>query len=365
MIITDKIQTAKKLLAPGIHKPVYLLNFVTNRCNARCEHCFHWRELNSKQQEELSVIEHGKFAKSLGPMLQITFTGGSPELRTDLPEIVYEYYNYCRPANMTFCMLGFKTETVLKHMTKILKMCKNQLITVSFSLDGIGDEHDNLRKLKGLFEKELTTIKKLNLLRERYSNLRIDIGTVIHGLNIQSVIETSNWIKENLPIDKLKPILVRGNTLNPLVIDAKCLLVYTKIIDENREWIKIRTQNPLSLIDRIIRAKEIIQRDIIIKTNQTGFSSIKCAGARETAVLYPNGDIAGCEMRSSILGNVRANNYKIKNIWFSQNANTFRKTSGKSEECKGCYHHCFISPAIFRTPKLFFKALVQTIGIRN
>ena len=75
----------KRLMTPGAQMPVYLLMFVTNRCNARCEHCFYWSELNTKVKQELTVNEFDSLARSLGPMLQVTFTGGSPELRKDLP----------------------------------------------------------------------------------------------------------------------------------------------------------------------------------------------------------------------------------------------------------------------------------------
>jgi MoaA/NifB/PqqE/SkfB family radical SAM enzyme len=39
----------KRLLAPWPKMPVYLLMFVTNRCNAACDHCFYWSELNTKR----------------------------------------------------------------------------------------------------------------------------------------------------------------------------------------------------------------------------------------------------------------------------------------------------------------------------
>ena len=33
---------AGRLLSPLPKMPVYLLMFVTNRCNAACDHCFYW-----------------------------------------------------------------------------------------------------------------------------------------------------------------------------------------------------------------------------------------------------------------------------------------------------------------------------------
>jgi len=58
-------------------KPSYLLFFVTNKCEARCGHCFYWKETN-KNNHELSLAEITELAKKLGPMVQITITGGSP-----------------------------------------------------------------------------------------------------------------------------------------------------------------------------------------------------------------------------------------------------------------------------------------------
>lgn len=359
--LAHTISASIKLFTPGPQKPVYLLNFVTNSCNAACEHCFYWKELNTKKSEELTVDEHKKFAKSLGSMLQITFTGGSPELRKDLPEIVYPYYKYCKPANMTFCMLGYDTKRIIEHTTAILEKCKGQQITIGISLDGLHEEHDNYRKLKGLFERVVTTIHELAKLRAKYSNLRIDIGMVVHGLNIEKVEDSALWVRNHLPIDKLKPILVRGNPLNPDTLDKACVTLYGKIIDRDKQWLMSQTIEKLTMTDKIIRAKENVQRDVIKKISQENISEITCSGGRETAVMYPNGDISGCEMRTDILGNIRKNHFNIQKIWFSDSARNFRSTVGEVNECYGCYHHCFISPAIFRSPKMWPKIISSLV----
>jgi MoaA/NifB/PqqE/SkfB family radical SAM enzyme len=65
--------------------PVYLLMFVTNRCNAACDHCFYWSELNTKVKQELTVEEFDRLARNLGPMLQVTFTGEAPNCGRTCP----------------------------------------------------------------------------------------------------------------------------------------------------------------------------------------------------------------------------------------------------------------------------------------
>lgn len=351
----SKISAGKKLFTPGVQKPIYLLNFVTNSCNAACDHCFYWEELNTNKNMELTVEEHSKVAKSLGSLFQITFTGGSPELRKDLPEIVFEYYKYCRPANITFCMLGYNTERIVEHTEKMLKNCKGQRITIGISLDGLGEEHDEYRKLKGLFDRVVNTVNELHKLQKRYTNLRVGIGMVVHGLNIHKVESTAMWVRNNLPIDILKPILVRGNPLNPETRNEECIGLYDKIVDRDRQWLMDKTGEKLNFADKVIRAKENVQRTLIKQISSTKSSSITCSGGRETAVMYPSGDIAGCEMRGNILGNIRNLNFNFNKAWFSTEANDFRNTVGKVDECVGCYHHCFISPAIFRTPAMWPK----------
>ena len=68
------------------HKqPVSLIQFVTERCNARCPHCF----VDLKTQEnELSLEQIEKISKTTGSALRnIALTGGEPFIRDDLFEI--------------------------------------------------------------------------------------------------------------------------------------------------------------------------------------------------------------------------------------------------------------------------------------
>lgn len=363
--LMHKVRAAGKLFTPGAQKPVYLLNFVTNSCNAACDHCFYWEELNTHKHKELTVEEHTAVARSLGSLFQVTFTGGSPELRKDLPEIVYAYYKYCRPANMTFCMLGYNTGRIISHVTRILEQCKDQQITIGISLDGLGEEHDAYRKLNGLFDRVVKTIHELHALQQRFPNLRIAVGMVVHGLNIGKVENTALWVRKNLPVDLLKPILVRGNPLNPDTRDEQCIGLYDKIVDRDRQWLMDNTSQSLIFTDKIIRAKENVQRDIIRKISTTKQNEVTCSGGRETAVLYPDGNVAGCEMRQEVLGNVRDAAFDFNAIWFSDAARAFRKTTGEAEACAGCYHHCFISPAIFRTPALWPKIAKSVLALNS
>jgi radical SAM protein with 4Fe4S-binding SPASM domain len=354
-----RIHSLAKLLTPGTHLPVYALMFVTTRCNAACEHCFYWQELNQNIKDELTVEEYGKLARSMGPMLQITYTGGSPELRKDLPDIVEQFYEHCEPSQMTFCMLGHATDRIVQHTEAMLQRCPGQRLKIAISLDGLGEEHDELRKLPGLFQRVVTTVQELGKIKKHWPNLRLDIGITVHGLNYNTAERTALWARENLPIDVLKPILVRGNPLNPETLSDVCKTSYLQVVEQDRGWINGTRGGLFSPMDFVVSAKEAMQREIIGRISHTHVTEVTCGGARETAVVYPTGNVAGCELRDNVLGNIRDVDYEFPTIWFNEKADSFRQTAGKVEECQGCYHHCFLAPAMFRTPKLW-PTLVKT-----
>jgi MoaA/NifB/PqqE/SkfB family radical SAM enzyme len=363
--MSNRLATPRKitrLMAPWPQMPVYLLMFVTTRCNAACDHCFYWSELNTRVKEELTVEEFDRLARNLGPMMQITFTGGSPELRKDLPDIVERFYEHCRPNNVTFCMLGHTTDRIVSQVEEMMRRCPGQKMKIGISLDGLGEDHDRLRKVNGLFERATRTIRELGRIKKHHTNLRIDVGMTVHGLNYEKVGETARWVRENLPVDVLKPILVRGNPLNPDALGELCGETYATIVERDLAFLQA-TGEGVTAFDYLVRAKEQVARNVITETSETGRTQVTCAGGRETAVIYPRGDVAGCELRDDILGNVREADFDFRSIWMGERASQFRDTVGEVEACTGCYHHCFLSPALFRTPKMWPKMVAAAWDI--
>jgi MoaA/NifB/PqqE/SkfB family radical SAM enzyme len=361
--LASRLVCFKRLFGHGRQLPVYLLMFVTNRCAAACEHCFYWRSLNQKRQEELTLPEFDRLTRSLGPLFQVTLTGGSPELRPDLPEIAQIFSRNCRPSNLTICMLGHATDRILEHAERIVALCPTQRVNFALSLDGLGEEHDRLRRLPGCYERVLATLDGLAELRRREPRVRTTLGLTVHGLNYQSVERTARWAREHLPVDVMKPILVRGDPRNKNALNRVCVDAYLRVVDGDRAWLEERDARTSRFFDYLVNSKESVQRDIIASISRTGKFPGTCAGGREAAVVYPTGDVAGCETRPDVLGNLREADFDFPRIWLGPTATRFRQTAGKTGVCSGCYHHCFISPMIFRTPN-FWPGLARSFSAR-
>jgi len=260
------------------------------------------------------------------------------------------------------CMLGRHTKRVRQQVEDILKACPGQNLTIGLSLDGVGEEHDRLRVMPGLFKHLVNTFNELAELKKEYPNLYITAGTTVTGLNYKTAAHTSTWAWENLEIDSLKPILVRGaTTKDDAAWDVECFNGYMDILEQSRVEQKNRRRNKRTFFTTIVDAKETVQRELITEIFTTKKSPVVCSGARETAVIGPNGDVMGCEMRKDVFGNLRDADMDFRSLWLGENADRFRETINQVDECKGCYHHCFLSPPIFRSPKLWGRLAKSTV----
>ncbi|MCA8959462.1 MAG: radical SAM protein [Planctomycetes bacterium] len=356
--LAQRARAVKRLMAPGVQLPVYALVFVTNRCDAKCKHCFYWQELNQNPRAELSIDEYDALARSMGPMLQVTLTGGSPELRRDLPEITRRFVEHCRPANITFCMNGYHTRRIVEHAEEVLRTCPDQHLTIGLSLDGIGDAHDEVRGMPGLFDRVVETFRALRELRAIHGpRFRLAAAIVVSGVNHAEAKETAAWARAHLPIDVLKPILVRGDVVRNPTPDARALEIecgqtYLDIVDGDDVPLRSGPGAKATAMAFAVSVKEMVQRGLISEIQESGVASFVCSGARETVVIHPDGRVAGCEMRPEILGRLRDVEMDLSRIWKGDLAREFRSRRDP-DRCPGCTHHCFISPPIFRSPTLW------------
>ncbi len=115
--------------------PLNLIFFITSKCNARCRHCFFWREIN-KSEVRLTLPEIEKIAKSVPSLLALSLTGGEPFLRADLAEIASIFSRFTSIANLQIPTNGFLTEQIVKTSREILEHCRQDIrIVVGVSLD--------------------------------------------------------------------------------------------------------------------------------------------------------------------------------------------------------------------------------------
>lgn len=131
---------------------------VTGDCNCNCPHCGAYVEKEKDLSKDvwLSVV---KDCLKLG-VFNITFTGGEPLLRKDLPEIINAI-----DRDSAICVL-FTNGSLLKEKAKELYKAGLRRIMISIDYDN-ETAHDKYRGRKGLFREAIAGIleaKKLGML---------------------------------------------------------------------------------------------------------------------------------------------------------------------------------------------------------
>ena len=150
--------------------PSYLILFVNNICQLRCDMCFYWDSMQ-KKTTQLSLNEIEKLSKSLPNLLQLTLTGGEPSLRKDLSEIPKIFAKYSNLSKCTVVTNGMLPERIKNQVNTFVKENPSVDFRISISMDGIGKLHDKIRGVEGSFENAEKTLGYLFKIRDEVPNL--------------------------------------------------------------------------------------------------------------------------------------------------------------------------------------------------
>lgn len=129
---------------------------VTNRCNLQCKHCAS-SAYGASGEDPVSTEEWKHIIDQLAAINpeQITFTGGEPLLRTDFVELL----NYTRDKCCN-SKLVLSTNGLLINDSNTADIVKN-VSTVAISLDGYDDKSCSMVRGKGVYQRVLEAIKRL------------------------------------------------------------------------------------------------------------------------------------------------------------------------------------------------------------
>ncbi|HEY6042116.1 MAG TPA: radical SAM protein, partial [Anaerolineae bacterium] len=176
--------------------PFSLVVSVSFRCNSKCRTCDVWRKPN----DDLSLEEWTRVFQKIGRgPIYMTFTGGEPFLRKDLPEMVIAAYQHCQPEYITIPTNGILTPRILDGVARICQQAPKSRIGINLSLDGIGKEHDDIRLVPGNWDRSMKTWAGLKELQNQYKNLVLSVHTVISNFNVHRAREIYSGLQELAP----------------------------------------------------------------------------------------------------------------------------------------------------------------------
>jgi MoaA/NifB/PqqE/SkfB family radical SAM enzyme len=293
--------------------PFSLVVSVSFRCNSRCKTCNVWQ----KPGEEMSLDEWRQVFARLGHApFYLTFTGGEPFLRADLPELVGAGAELCRPSVITIPTNGLLTKRILDGVDRICAAAPHSQIGLNLSLDGIGQEHDDIRSVPGNWQRAMDTWQGLQEVQARHKNLVLSVHTVVSRFNtgrIRAIVEGLEFLTPDSYITEVAEERVELGTVGwDITPPAE---EYAPIAD----FLSARARAvPVEGLARFTQAFRAQYYQLAKQVLRQQAQVIPCQAGWASGHIAPNGDVWTCCVRAQPVGNVRQTNYDLRPIWFEQ-----------------------------------------------
>jgi MoaA/NifB/PqqE/SkfB family radical SAM enzyme len=324
--------------------PMNLTVSVTYNCPSRCATCDIWQ----KTVEDLRPDEYVKIFRSLGhaPMW-VTVSGGDQFIRADLPQVFGLIREMLRPSVINLPMNGIITNRIETLLPQIAKNTQGSSLVCNLSIDDLGEKHDVIRGATHNYEKIIRTYGFLRELQKEYPHVTVGIHTVISKFNVDRIPEIYTELKKLNPDSYITEVAENRVELGTMVKDITPTPdQYAKaadfLMDKMREK---RSKHPTGRLVESLRLEyyQLVKRVLREKTQV-----IPCYAGWASAHLAPDGNVWGCCIRAETMGNVRDTDYDFSKVWFSGEAERFRK-SVKNKECacplaNASYTNMMLSP---------------------
>jgi len=309
-------------------RPQALSMEITRRCVAKCIMCNIWK--TPVGATELSVEEWLNLlaAPVLGDLREVDITGGEPFLREDIGELLAGVFNlkdghlkHLRSVAIT--TNGFLTDKIFPVLSQAARAAKDKAmeIVIAFAMDGIGSVHDEIRRVKGGWERLNESIQKTKEIRSEYGNVVIGLKTTVLPANVGELEGIADYANEHQLFTIISPFIVTPNRY-----DNESLKSALHFSSEDIEKMLAFFKGPRFMWD--------YHREMLTIFLREGRVSKPCSAGFNYFFVRSNGEVFPCPIIKQGLGSVK--NDSFDRLISSPAAVKFRRIVGSYGECQLC-----------------------------
>lgn len=336
-------------------RPISLVHFVTERCNARCAHCFLDFSVPDDGRRELTLQEIEQTARQLdGALLNVNLTGGEPFLRQDLWPICRAYFTLGGVASIYISSNGSLPERLRALLDSYASSGLRRQIRLSISIDDFAAGHDANRRLERLFGLALESYRCCREYRAAgvEPNINLTVTTANHG----RVLDLYRHLRDVHGVTAFTATALRetGVTASLSAQDRHNIATaygeLTELIAADRHAGKTGGFGG-GLIGHLLNAKND-QLTALLRRSYVGQGQghPACPAGGLFAVIRADGAVHACEMRDDVaLGNLRDQGYRLKAILQSAVAEDVRHAI-RERRCH-CTYECALGIGLISHPR--------------
>jgi MoaA/NifB/PqqE/SkfB family radical SAM enzyme len=317
------------------HRPIHptvLIYHCTFVCDARCEMCSNWTRGDRKSDMTLAEVER-TFGDPLWSKVEIAnLSGGEPTTRNDMVDVVRVMLDSLpRLRKFGINTTGLTPHRAIPMLTKVAELCHDRGIIFStrVSIDGVGEMHNDVRKVRNGFDKALKTIRAMQELQARIP-FNFGISTTIFSMNLDDAENILAWARR----EKLDIVF-------NMVRFTEAMLGNADKAGELRPIGKEEARMRAFFMERV-RMDPLFDGQNYIYLHYAdmianGYHRLApCPFQSQGIMLNPNGDLFFCE-NSDVVGNVREES--AAEIYFRAASQEHRRRI-RDEKCPTCLSPC-------------------------
>jgi len=356
------LSLAKNLYIQRSH-PVSLVHFITDRCNARCPHCFIDFDNEDHGKGELTLEEIQKISRTMGPhLMNINLTGGEPFLRKDIAEIARCYFANTSIESIFITSHGGLPDRIAQFVEELGPVLGKRKIIFSFSIDNLEEEHNQSRKVKNLFQNTLESYKTV---RNANDNFMANVAITVSHTNHKIVMGLYHHLVEEQGIKAITVTAVRDEGVYKIPLEEKksILAAYSQLSDRvasDMKSGKLEGYDTDTMLGRMMNKKNMLVNQIIKKTYMEPRYISDCFAGSLTGVIGADGTVYPCEILDRPLGSLREYDYDLLSLWNSPKVLEARKWI-KDTKCN-CTYECAWSFNVMGNWKYQTKMISAALG---
>jgi MoaA/NifB/PqqE/SkfB family radical SAM enzyme len=322
--------------------------FVTSRCNAKCETCFYWQELN--QPGDMTFKQIARVSATMPAITDLWLSGGEPTLRRDLNEIINLFVRENGVRRVIIPTNAIIKSHVFEVVSRALRENPSIDLYLNIALDGYGETHDRVRGVPGNWERTLDTIRALYPLKDEFADrFRLNVNTVVCAENYQEIEKLSAFMWNNFRLDGHYFNIIRGETKAGASIKQVPPEALPEIYARASKLTKRYGDRMFASDDAAAR---IVKNAVYVgaitthyRTQLANFNApsdwgFPCTAGETAAVIDYNGDVRACELREKF-ASLADFAYDFGALWASQAREAELKEIDGGRAC-WCTHVCFI-----------------------
>ena len=303
--------------------PTCLIVVPTFRCPLRCKHCdlpgLHTEQLPG----ELWVQRLEELAAGVGRPFLVGISGGEPLLYPGIHDIL----ETCARVGL---LTSLATSTLPLTGQRVERLLATGLNSLVVPLDGLGLNHDELRRRPGLFEQ---TVKVMRTVKGMSPALHLSVVTTVTSRNMDQLTSLAHWAwGQPEVINAICYHTLSGNLGGPEERDplwyGKSPLwpgSHPELTPQLEELIRLRERG-LPFVNSAAELRAMLQ---FYRTPSVPLRP--CDQHRRGMLALPQGDVKLCPLTDPV-GNLKEQS--LLEIWRSEQARTLRR------EMALCHRNC-------------------------